>query len=115
MVKLRTKATWSKRAWLSSVERVELPLERQLAQKAGVEQGWQALKLGTCPPVTCLSVWLLVPATKQCSLRWIHGRTRLKTFLSAVEMVQRSLRMKRKTFGPRRFASSSTSRSRRSS
>ena len=44
--KLRTKATWTERAWLSSVERVkELPLERQLALvKAGVEQGWQALK-----------------------------------------------------------------------
>ena len=44
--KNRTKATWTQKAWLGSVERVkELSLERQLALvKAGVEQGWQALK-----------------------------------------------------------------------
>ena len=46
VVKAAHKATWTGEGWLSSVERVkELPLERQLALvKAGVEQGWQALK-----------------------------------------------------------------------
>lgn len=45
--KHKAKATWTEAAWLSSVSRVSrLPRELQLQlAKAGVEHGWQALKV----------------------------------------------------------------------
>lgn len=45
--KHKSNATWTEAAWLASVKRVaELPHHQQLAlAEAGVEHGWQALKL----------------------------------------------------------------------
>lgn len=46
-LKHKGNAVWSEKAWLASVERVKaLPPSQQVALcQAGVEQGWQALKL----------------------------------------------------------------------
>ena len=95
--KLRNESHLDGEGWLSSVERVkELP-QRQLALVAA-RAGLAGIKPEYLSPSDMPVGVAPGPATKQCSRRWIHGRTRLKTFLSAVEMAQQALRMKREDF-----------------